>query len=261
MEQQARETYRALAERLLSARSVCVLTGAGVSKESGVPTFREADGLWNKFRPEELANVDAFIRNPERIWEWYTWRRNLMSSVVPNTGHLALAELERRLERFTLVTQNIDNLHWMAGSTNVVELHGNIQRNKCHACNHVVVPESGQVDLEFREGELPRCSVCGTGMMRPDVVWFGEMLPETEIFRAWSEAEECDIFLSIGTSAVVYPAAALPQVAKSSGAYLVEINPEATELTPLADLYLAEPSGVALPALVEALQTLDPENR
>lgn len=260
MEQQARETYRALAERLLSAGSVCVLTGAGVSKESGVPTFREADGLWNKFRPEELANVEAFIRNPERVWEWYTWRRDLMSKVSPNPGHIALAELEQLLRRFTLVTQNIDNLHREAGSSDVVELHGNIQRNKCQDCKSLFLPDDPRAAMQFREGELPGCPDCGKGLLRPDVVWFGEMLPEAEIQRAWSEAEQCDIFLSVGTSAAVYPAAALPQIAKAAGAYLVEINPDRTDLTPLADVHLAEPSGVALPAIVQAIQTLDPEN-
>ncbi|MBZ0266346.1 NAD-dependent deacylase [bacterium] len=250
MREQSRDQYQAIAERLLSANHVVVSTGAGVSKESGVPTFREADGLWSKFRPEELANVDAFIRNPERVWEWYQWRRDLISKVKPNPGHYALVELDTLLNRFTLITQNVDNLHQVAGNEYVVELHGNIQRNKCHKCSKFF--EEGSI--VFEQGSLPKCD-CG-GLIRPDVVWFGEMLPEDAIQTAWIAAESCDIFLSIGTSAVVYPAAQLPYIAKDAGAFLVEINPEVTELSPLTDISIREASGVALPKIVAALKDL-----
>ena len=257
MEPQARDTYRALAERLKYAKRICVLTGAGASKESGVPTFREADGLWNKFKPEELANVNAFIQNPALVWEWYSWRRELMGKVKPNQGHFALAELEKLLQSFTLVTQNVDNLHRLAGSVNVVELHGNIQRNKCHDCGEIFTPDDKRAKFEFFEGELPRCPVCKTGLLRPDVVWFGEMLPEEAIEIAVLEAEHSDVYLSIGTSSVVYPAAGLPQYAKETGAFLVEINPMATDLSGFADMVIREPSGIALPEIVKELKSLE----
>ncbi|HEB83693.1 MAG TPA: NAD-dependent deacylase [Bacteroidetes bacterium] len=247
---QAIDDFRKLAESLVGAGRVCVLTGAGVSKESGVPTFREADGLWSRFRPEELANVEAFISNPERVWEWYSWRRELMAGVQPNPGHYALAELEELLGHFVLITQNVDNLHQNAGSRDVIELHGNIQRNRCHSC-HRFYPEG---TVKFAKGELPRCE-CG-GLIRPDVVWFGEMLPPEAIDRASREAQRCDVFLSIGTSAVVYPAAALPHQAKAAGARLVEINPAPTELSPLADLVFRMPSGEAMPRIVEEVKAL-----
>lgn len=237
MKSQSSSVYRSLAERLLSAERVAVLTGAGVSRESGVPTFREKDGLWNKYSPEELANVEAFISNPERVWEWYNWRRELISKVKPNPGHYALAEMEKLLPHFVIITQNVDNLHFEAGSKNVIELHGNILRNKCHQCGR----RAGAEKLGFEKGLLPHCD-CG-GLIRPDVVWFGEMLPEEALRQADHETSQSDVFFSIGTSSAVYPAAALPYQAKNYGAYLVEINPQKTELTQHADIYLQEPSG------------------
>ncbi len=248
MSEQSIAAIETLAKKLLEAKLVGVLTGAGVSKESGVPTFREEDGLWNKFRPEELANVDAFISNPKRVWEWYNWRRDLMSKVNPNPGHYALAELESLLTEIVIITQNIDNLHIDAGNTNVVELHGNIQRNKCHSCGKQVK------EVSFEQDELPMCD-CG-GMIRPDIVWFGEMLPQKEIEYAWDVAQKAEVFLSIGTSTVVYPAAALPFEAVQVGAYVVEINPEQTLLTPVADIAFQGPSGVILPQIVEAVRCL-----
>ncbi|MFH0883843.1 MAG: NAD-dependent deacylase [bacterium] len=242
-----------LVEQMLDSKSICVLTGAGVSKESGVPTFRDEDGLWNKFRPEELANVQAFLSNPKLVWEWYDWRRKLMAEVSPNPGHKALAELELLFTHFVLITQNVDNLHREAGSRDIIELHGNIRRNKCFDCHVVFETDSSESNDEFTSGELPKCLVCG-GRLRPDVVWFGENLPEEALNRAWSESERCDIFFSIGTSAVVYPAAALPQVAKSSGAFLVEINPKPTELSSLADIVFQGASGEILPKIVAALK-------
>ncbi len=256
MSAQTRDRYRELAARLADANRVCVLTGAGISKESGVPTFREADGLWNKFRPEELANVDAFLTNPELVWEWYSWRRELMRKVSPNPGHYALAEIEQRVKHFVLTTQNVDNLHREAGSLDIIELHGNILRNKCQKCGIVFKPGDAEAEIEFEKGTLPICECGKEGLLRPDVVWFGEMLPEDAIMRAWAEAERSDVFMSIGTSTVVYPAAALPFNAKTAGAYLVEVNPNSTELTPLADLVLRESSGVALPKVVEILREL-----
>ncbi|GBE29613.1 NAD-dependent protein deacylase [bacterium BMS3Bbin04] len=256
MSAQTRDQYQELAKRLATAKHVVVSTGAGISRESGVPTFREADGLWNKFRPEELANVDAFLANPKLVWEWYSWRRELISNVDPNPGHYALAELETMVSKFTLITQNVDNLHREAGSTDVIELHGNILRNKCQKCGISFNEGDAEAKMEFVEGTLPVCNCGKKGLLRPDVVWFGEILPEDAIQRAWDETAQADIFMCIGTSTVVYPAAALPFNAKTAGAYLVEVNPNPTELTPLADLVLAEPSGEALPKVVERLREL-----
>lgn len=256
MTSQSSAQVNTLAESLAQSKRVCVLTGAGVSKESGVPTFRDKDGLWNKFRPEELANVEAFIRNPKLVWEWYCWRRELMAGVEPNPGHYALAELETLFDDFALVTQNVDNMHQNAGSKNVIELHGNILRNKCHDCGYIFSEEESKQIVDFAEGELPRCPKCKDGLLRPDIVWFGEMLPEDAIDFAWKKAMEADIFISIGTSAVVYPAAMLPQQAKSAGAFLVEINPKRTELSPLADIVIEEPSGVALPEVTRQFKII-----
>jgi len=222
---------------------IVVLTGAGVSAESGVPTFRGEDGLWKKFRPEELASFDAFISNPRLVWEWYSYRRRLISEVKPNPGHYALARMEDVVENFCLVTQNVDGLHRSAGSRRILELHGNIMRNRCMECGRK--DESADLDVGDR---LPRCR-CG-GLMRPDVVWFGEMLPQEILDSAFREAEEAEVFLSIGTSAVVQPAASLPLVAKRNGAYVVEINMESTPITSQVDETILGKSGEILPRLV-----------
>ena len=232
---------------LRSAKSVAAFTGAGVSSESGVPTFRGDDGIWKKFNPDELANFDAFIRNPEIVGEWYNHRRRVVASVQPNSGHYALVELERRYPSFAVITQNIDNLHRRAGSTTVYELHGNIERNYCIACR---TPFTNEEVLSVQGA--PRCTRCG-GLVRPDVVWFGELLPADEWDAAERAARRADVFLSIGTSSLVYPAASLPLVAKRAGAFLVEINPETTPLTAHADEFLMGKSGEILPKLIEAL--------
>ena len=234
-------------EALKNAQNICVLTGAGVSAESGIPTFRGEDGLWKKFRPEELANIQAFMKNPELVWEWYQFRRNIINEVEYNPGHVALAQWENLHEHFTLVTQNVDGLHRRAGNRNIVELHGNIMRNRCLKCGNVFETE----EVYFK-GKVPLCT-CG-GMLRPDVVWFGEMLQPEVINKAFTASEEADIFLSIGTSAIVYPAASLPEIAKSNGAFLIEINLEPTPLTPKADLFLEGLSGKILPELLKHWQ-------
>lgn len=238
------------ANRLRSAHSVVVLTGAGISAESGVPTFREAQtGLWARFRPEELATPQAFRKDPRLIWEWYAWRRELVAQARPNPGHLALAEMEKRLPVFTLITQNIDGLHQQAGSGSrfpVIELHGNIYRTKCFE-------EDSLVENWSETGEVPpRCPKCG-GPLRPDVVWFGEALPLQAIQAAWEAAQASEIFLSIGTSGLVEPAASLPFMALRAGASVVEINPNETPLTPQASYVLNGPSGKILPAIIKAV--------
>jgi NAD-dependent deacetylase len=236
-----------LESKLATARSVAILTGAGVSAESGVPTFREPGGLWSQYRPEELANFEAFIRNPDLVWEWYSWRRTLIAEVRPNPGHYALAEMEALFPDFTLITQNVDNLHRRAGSNSVLELHGNIERNFCLACH---TPYDG-VDVPPSQQAI-RCT-CG-GLIRPAVVWFGEMLPEKELRLAWEAAERAEVFFSIGTSGAVYPAAQLPSVARQHGAYVVEINPTPSEQRHVMHEYIQGASGVVLPAILEAVQ-------
>lgn len=232
-----------LVSALREARRVVVLTGAGVSAESGVPTFREAQtGLWAQYNPEDLATPAAFRRNPRLVWEWYAWRREMVAGVEPNPGHLALAEMERRVPHFTLITQNVDGLHSRAGSRNVLELHGNIARTKCFREDAIV---------EHWQGSTipPLCPRCG-GPLRPDVVWFGEMLPAATLDAAWRAADECDLFLSVGTSALVQPAASLPFRALRRGVGIVEINAESTPLTPHAAWHLRGRSGIILPAMV-----------
>lgn len=233
-----------LIANLRSAESICVLTGAGISAESGVPTFRGEEGLWKKFRPEELANFDAFIRNPELVWEWYRYRRQLIHEVKPNAGHYALVDLERAVADFTLVTQNIDNLHRRAGNKSVVELHGNIERAYCIECGTAATGS----DLETISG-VPHCKKCGE-LVRPDVVWFGEMLPVEAFSKAEAAARRCDLFFSIGTSAVVYPAASLPFTALEHAAYVVEINRESTDLSSRANETLFGKAGEILPDLL-----------
>lgn len=234
-----------LARRLATARSIVALTGAGISAESGVPTFREAQtGLWAKFDPLQLATPEAFASDPKRVWEWYAWRRTLVGAAAPNAGHRALAALEQRAIALLLVTQNVDGLHQRAGSTRLVELHGNLFRTVCEHHRH-------RVERWTDEHIPPRCPECG-GRLRPDVVWFGEMLPAAALERAQAATARADVFLSIGTSGEVYPAAALPEVARAAGALVVEINPNSTPLSQLADHCLRRPASEVLPALVDA---------
>jgi NAD-dependent deacetylase len=236
----------ALVAALRGAEHVVVLTGAGVSAESGVPTFREAQtGLWAQYDPQQLATAAAFERDPRRVWEWYAWRRQLIAQATPNEGHYALAALEARVPRFSLITQNIDELHQRAGTRETVELHGSIGRCRCVACD--------EVTRHWTEGDdvPPRCPTCG-GMLRPDVVWFGEAVPFDALARAVAATHDADLFFSIGTSTVVYPAAALPLEAIEHGATAVEINPEETPATVMMDYVLRGPAGRILPRLVTA---------
>ncbi len=184
--------FSQVADRLSKAKHVAVLTGAGISAESGIATFRGEGGLWQKFKPEELASMDAFMRNPQLVWEWYEYRRKIINEVTPNAAHHILSEMEKYYEHFTLSTQNVDSLHVQAGNKNVLELHGNILRNKCSQCNKIMF------DVHFKKGDvLPRCE-CG-GMIRPDVVWFGEMLPSEVLEASFEAATTADVYLSIGT--------------------------------------------------------------
>ncbi|MBN2499982.1 MAG: NAD-dependent deacylase [Anaerolineales bacterium] len=236
-----------LSDALRNVRRVVVLTGAGVSAESNIPTFREAQtGLWEKYDPTELATPQAFNCNPRLVWDWYRWRRELISAAKPNPGHLALVEMEAHIPEFTLVTQNVDGLHRRAGSKNVLELHGNIMLTKCFDCGRGVEIEAGN------PGELPRCRDCG-GLLRPDVVWFGENLPAAAIEGAMQAARQAEVFFSIGTSALVQPAASLPLYAIQGGATVVEVNPAETPLSAQVQFVLRGPAGEVLPALVKVV--------
>lgn len=234
----------ALIARLQAARRVVVLTGAGISAESGVPTFREAQtGLWARYNPEELATPKAFRRNPRLVWEWYAWRQARVRQAEPNAGHHALVDMERHVAELTLITQNVDGLHRRAGSHQVLELHGNLFRTRCFNEDRLVEgwPESDDLP--------PRCPHCG-GLLRPDVVWFGERLPAGAL-RAAEQAAACaEVFFSVGTSSLVYPAADLPFIALQAGATVVEINPQPTPLSPQVTFSLNSAAGIILPALV-----------
>ncbi len=230
---------------LAEAERVVVLTGAGISAESGVPTFRGAGGLWRQHRPEDLATPEAFARGPRLVWEWYDWRRARVAKAEPNPGHLALAQLERRVPDFTLITQNVDGLHQRAGSQRVLKLHGDIWTLHCLGCGL----EETNHDVPLREIP-PRCS-CG-GLFRPGVVWFGEALPADVLRHAMEAAAHAQVFLVVGTSAVVQPAASLPLLAQQNGAKLVEINLEETPLSAQADASFWGKAGELLPRLLEA---------
>lgn len=240
---------KTLVERLSNAPSILFMTGAGVSAESGVATFRATDGLWSKFRPEELANVDAFLANPQMVWEWYQARRKVVLEAQPNPGHTAKAAFQELVPAVTIVTQNIDGLHQAAGSHDVVELHGNLRKNFCLDCGE----RYDNVEL-LREESVQRCTDCN-GMIRPDVVWFGELLPDAAITRAEAEAKQASVVFSVGTSSLVWPAAGIPLIALDSGAYVVEINPEETPLSRHAHESIRGTSGEVLPWLVEAVRS------
>lgn len=250
-------------ERLRAARNIVALTGAGISAESGIPTFRApGTGLWSQYRVEDFATPGAWRRNSALVWSWYSHRRRLAYRAQPNPAHLALAELERRTPNMIVVTQNVDGLHQRAGSRTVIELHGSLFRFRCADDDTAVAWEDPNIDnaeaLERLErGELeapPVCPQCGA-QVRPDIVWFEEPMPRKPWGAAANAAQACDVCLVIGTSALVYPAASLPQLAKASGAYLIEINPEATDLTRRANWSAQARAGVALPELLRALES------
>jgi NAD-dependent deacetylase len=250
---------RQAAERIAYARHLVISTGAGVSKESGVPTFRDAlDGLWAQYDPTELATPQAFQRNPKRVWDWYTYRREMVSKTHPNPGHYALAELEGLLPKVVLITQNVDNHHQLAGSRDIIPLHGNLFAFKCStSCQG----NPTSIDLDSLapwnpEDGPPRCPYCNSGYVRPDVVWFHETLPEAQLTRAFEEAQNCDVMLVVGTSGAVYPAAWIPIKAAERGAFLIEVNPQPSELTRAMNIHLAAPSGEVLPQVVEVVKQL-----
>lgn len=233
-----------LLERLLNASSVTVLTGAGISEESGVPTFRGKDGLWENYDVQELATPEAFRRDTEAFWKFYNWRRRLLEDIKPNLGHYALVDLEKNFQEFTIITQNVDNLHVMAGSKNVIELHGNIKNTYCIKCGYRNEHPENVPDTD----DIPTCPKCSS-YMRPDVILFGESLDPERLRKAQQASATCEVFFSVGTSGLVEPAASLPYIAKGNGAYLVELNTEQTPLSVTADEALLGKSGKILPML------------
>jgi NAD-dependent deacetylase len=235
----------ALIAALRDAHHICVLTGAGVSAESGVPTFRDAQsGLWAKYDPMDLATPQAFVDNPKLIWRWYRWRRELVSRAEPNPAHLALAALADLVPKLTLVTQNVDGLHQRAGSAGVIEFHGNLFDDRCF--------RDGRLETDLKEAAVPRCSDCDEPL-RPGVVWFGEAIPEAALEQSFAAARECDVFLSIGTSSLVFPAAGLIDLARDAGATTVEINPIPTSASAGLDFMLQGNAGLIIPKLVISL--------
>ena len=249
----------ALVRALQDSRHLMVLCGSGVSAESGVPTFRDAmTGLWERYDPMQLATPEAFASDPSLVWQWYRWRRQLVHEVAPNPAHYALAELERLLPRLTLITQNVDGLHQRAGSADVVEFHGNLLTDICSSPGCGYRGDGGEPADEA--SGPPPCPECGAGL-RPAVVWFGEAIPADALDRAFAAVADCDLFFSVGTSSLVYPAAGLAEQALAAGVPVVEINPNPTPLTPAADHVISGPAGTVLPAVVEALQQPAPRRQ
>lgn len=234
-----------LLPELLSGRPLAVLTGAGISAESGLPTFRGPGGLWEGNLPEDLATPEAFAQDPEKVWRFYAWRLERLRGARPNEGHLALARMERILPRMTLVTQNVDGLHAAAGSRNLLELHGTLLHARCTSCGRRSEAPEGEIQA------LPRCS-CG-GLLRPDVVWFGEALAPEVWEAAARAAEECAVFFVVGTSSVVAPASSLAFLAARRGAYVFEFNIEETPVSPLAAGIFRSTAAEVLPAIAKAL--------
>jgi NAD-dependent deacetylase len=248
-------TIEAAARTIAAARRVVVSTGAGISQESGIPTFRDAqEGIWARFDPQQLATEAGFRADPARVWAWYGYRRDRVLACEPNAGHRALVDLAQDFADLVVVTQNIDGLHQRAGSADVVELHGSILRYRCLDAGHPA-PEPFAPDAD---GMPPPCDACGSPL-RPDVVWFGEVLPQPAVERAWALAAECDVLLVVGTSGTVWPAAELPSVARRAGARVVEVNPEPGAATRAADLVLRGRAGDVLPRLVRDVRTLRAE--
>lgn len=232
--------------KLSEAKKIVFFTGAGISAESSIPTFRGKDGIWNKLKPEELANFNAFMRNPQMVWEWYNHRKKIIHEAKPNAGHTSIVEMQSLYDEVTVITQNIDNLHRRAGSRNIFELHGNIERNFCINCRTFYNEE-----LDFSDG-VPKCK-CG-GLIRPDVVWFGEYLPQDQFAGSEKASVLADIFFVVGTSAVVYPAAGLVYAAKQAGSFIVEVNIEETVISSSCDESFFGEAGKILPEIVNQIK-------
>jgi len=248
MDQLIQQAARILAR----SQQLVVFTGAGISKESGIATFREAEeGVWERHDPHQLGTLEGFRRDPQLVWEWYQHRFGRISEVTPHPGHRAIAALERYLPRVVVITQNIDNLHREAGSSDIIELHGNWRAYKCLQ-GHTGFSSD---DFATQTESPPRCPRCGA-MLRPDVVWFGEMLPAEALERAFAESNGCDAMLVVGTSGLVQPAASLPPTAQRAGSPIIEVNPNPSAITPLSTVFLQGPAGQVLPQVVDVLADL-----
>ncbi|MDK2913486.1 MAG: NAD-dependent deacetylase [Thermococcaceae archaeon] len=230
------------ANLLAKSKFAIAFTGAGISAGSGIPTFRDSEGLWRRYRPEELATPSAFQKNPALVWEFYRWRMKKILEARPNAAHYALAELERLGVIKAVITQNVDDLHRESGTKNLLELHGNIFRVRCTSCDYKEnLKESERLEEFVSSKDLPRCPRCGA-LLRPDVVWFGESLPSDVLERAFSLARKADLVLVVGTSGVVYPAAYIPYIVKEGGGRVIEINPKVSAITPIADVFIRAPA-------------------
>jgi len=269
------ENLKILKEKLIQNNKIIFLTGAGISAESGIPTFRGKDGLWNKYSPTELATVDAFLENPVKVWQWYLFRMRLIAQAEPNRGHLAISEFEKMLKNVWVITQNVDGLHFRAGSGKVLELHGNIFRGKCRFCGEEYSENEFSSLFPFADREflrnlsdkefesrilnnfckdnLPVCRVCGE-VVGPGVVWFGEALPEDVLEKAFELSKSADIFFTVGSSLLVQPAASLPVYAKRQGAFLVEVNLEETPLSNMCDVVFRGSAGEILPLILNEVK-------
>ncbi|WP_198017691.1 NAD-dependent deacylase [Syntrophorhabdus aromaticivorans] len=234
-------------DRLASTKFLLVITGAGISAESGIPTFRGNEGLWKNYRAEDLATPHAFARDPETVWEWYDWRRGIIGRAEPNAGHLAIKELEELFDNFLLITQNVDGLHGRTGIRNMVEIHGNLWRVRCTREGKT----SMLMDVPLKSVP-PKCE-CGA-VLRPDVVWFGESIPSLALEKAFRVIEQCDTLIVVGTSGVVYPVASFPETVKNNGGFVIEVNVEPTPISAVADASLYGNSGDILPMLVKWLR-------
>ena len=236
-------TLTDIRKKILSTQSLTILTGAGVSADSGVPTFRGADGLWKNFRPEELASPDAFERDPTLVWEWYNWRRELLSTKLPNAAHEALVQLEKQIDNFWLITQNVDGLHPAAGTKKLSEIHGNIWKVRCTNCGKVEINNDVPISI------LPHCSDC-QGLLRPHIVWFGESLAQADLDNSFQALRHCELLLIIGTSGLVYPAASFAPIAKEHGAFVIELNLDPTPNSALVDVSIQGRAKDLVPQLV-----------
>lgn len=240
-----RNAIKIIKEKIKAASNLVILSGAGISAESGIPTFRGEDGLWKKYRAEELASPKAFSSNPELVWEWYNWRRELIRSKKPNQAHISCVDLEKKFkDKFTIITQNVDGLHQQAGNNNVIELHGNIWKTRCTNCGDIKENKSTL-------GNLPKCSICN-GLLRPHIVWFGEALDEELLYKAYKVLLSTDIVIVVGTSGIVYPAAQFAGTAKDSGAFVIEIDIKETPQSSLVDVSVRGKAGEILPLIVES---------
>jgi NAD-dependent protein deacetylase/lipoamidase len=238
--------------KIKNAKSVVFFTGAGISTESGIPTFRGKDGIWNKLKPEELANFNAFLKNPDLVWEWYQHRKKIVHESNPNPAHIAIAEMQELFPEVIVITQNIDNLHRRAGNKIIFELHGNIERNYCIKC-HKYYNEEPEDKLDFSHG-VPKCE-CG-GLIRPDVVWFGEYLPQDQFRSSENASIKADIFFIVGTSAVVFPAASLIYTAKTAGAYLIEVNTDPSGASEVVNDSFYGQAGDILPQIKDEIKKI-----